>query len=309
MVTGCVLPETTVSIFHRYLAALVFALLYLPAMAFAQAPPQAAGPLPALQARLEDHRGLAQDHAFVFLGSVSLNRTIPRPTCKAGVEHRIAYRVTEVLWAEPDSPVVPDYSIEKGFIYCAQKQLPIPQFAVGAKVIVFCGLRLGFFQCLPPVLFTGENLRTIQVWLKELFHEEGDPALLRIHEALLQSAALLRKRAAISAAMVNDHQNRPFVFVGSVTNIEKLPQFPAPMSVIPRRHMDVSVSQVLWGEFNEPVVHAWCNSRACGGAALNEEVILHCSPAPSFDECSSPAPFSEGSLKKVQFWIAEISQK
>lgn len=287
------------------LAALASALSFVSATASAQAPV----PLSAIHTRLQDHRSLAQDHSFVFVGSVSQNQTIPRPTCKAGVEHRIAYRVAELLWVESDSPIVPEYSIEKGFIDCAQKSLPSPEFAVGAKVIVFCGRKLGFFQCLTPVPFTDGNLRIIKTWLDEVRRDEGDPALLLIHEALLRSAARLRKRATTSPAMANDHHNRPFVFVGRVTNIDKPPQFPAPMSVIPRLHMDIAVSQILWNEVDEPVVHAWCNSRSCGGAVLNEKVILHCDPASPFDECSSPAVFSEASLKKVQSWVAEISQE
>jgi len=79
------------------------------------------------------------------------------------------------------------------------------------------------------------------------------------------------------------------------------------MSVIPRLHMDVAVSQVLWGELNEPVVHAWCNSRACGGAELNEKVIVHCEPTVSFAECTAPAVYSEDTLKKVQSWVAEVN--
>ena len=251
---------------------------------------------------------MARDHVFVFVGSVSQNRTIPRSTCKAGVEHRVAYRVTEALWVDPDSLIGPDYSIEKGFIDCAQKPLASPEFAAGAKVIVLCGRRLGFFECLPPSLFTAKDLQTVQIWLQELRNEEGDPGLLLIHEALLQSAERLHKRAVISPAMANDRHNRPFLFIGRVTNIDKPPQFPAPMSVIPRLHMDIAVSQVLWGEFNAPVAHVWCNSRACGAAELNHQVILHCDPAPSFDECSSPASFSEDNLKKVQSWVAAINQ-
>jgi hypothetical protein len=290
---------------RRYSTSFAFVLSCLPPASAAQAP----APLSAIHARLQDHRGLAKDHAFVFVGEISQMKTIPRSTCKAGVEHKITYRVSEVLWVEPDSPIVTDYKIEKGFIDCAQKPLPSPEFAVGVKVIVLCGLKLGFFQCLPPVSFTRQDLQTIQTWLEEVRRDEGDPALLKIHEALLQSAERLRKQAAISPRMASGQPNRPFVFVGQVNSIDKPPQFPIPMSVIPRLHMDIAVSQVLWGAFKEPVVHAWCNSRACGGAELNEKVIVHCEPTISFAECTAPAVYSEESFKKVQSWVAEINRE
>jgi len=49
---------------------------------------------------------------------------IPRPTCKAGVEHTVTYRISEILWLEPNSPETPGYTVSKGFIDCTERPLP-----------------------------------------------------------------------------------------------------------------------------------------------------------------------------------------
>ncbi len=244
---------------------------------------------------------------MVFAGEISQMQTIPRPTCKAGVENRVVYRVTETLWVEPNSHVKPGYIVAKDFIDCREKPLRSPPFAAGGKVLVYCRVRRGF-DCLPPVEFTDGNLRDIRTWLDDLSREEGTPALLQIHEALLQSAALMQKRTATLPLLINGEPYRPFLFVGQISDIEKLPEHPV-FLVQPRLHMDIAVSQILWGDFKEPVVRAWCNSLACGGAELSEKVILHCYATPSIAECTAPARYSEDSLKKVESWVVEVRQR
>jgi hypothetical protein len=286
---------------HRFGLALL--LTFLPVIAFAQD----ADPLSAVHTRLQDHRRLAQDHAVVFAGEISQMQTIPRTTCKAGVEDRIAYRVAETLWVEPDSKVRPGYTVAKDFIDCREKQLPAPPFAVGVRVLVYCGVRRGF-NCLPPVELTDRNLHEIRTWLDDLRREEGNPALLQVHEALRQSAALLQKRGSALPPMINGEAHRPFLFVGHINDIEKLPEHPV-FLVAPRLHMDIAVSQILWGDFKEPLVRAWCNSLACGGAESNEKVILHCYATSYIAECTAPAPYSDDSLKKVASWVTELGQR
>jgi hypothetical protein len=278
-------------------------LAFLPGIAFAQN----ADPLSAVHTRLQDHRRLAQDHAVVFAGEISQLQTIPRTTCKAGVEDRVAYRVTETLWVEPDSQVKPGYIVAKDFIDCGEKSLPAPPFAVGAKVLVYCRVRRGF-SCLPPIEFTDRNLHEIRTWLDDLRREEGNPALLQVHEALLQSAALVQEHASTLPLMMNGEARRPFLFVGQISDIEKLPEHPV-FLVAPRLHMDIAVSQILWGDFKEPVVRAWCNSVACGGAELKEKVILHCYATSYIAECTAPAPYSEDSRKKAGSWVAALGLK
>jgi hypothetical protein len=261
--------------------------------------------LDAIYRRLQDHRGLAQHHAVVFEGEITGLQAIPRPSCKAGVEHRVTYRISEILWLEPDKPEAPGYTVSKGFIDCREQLLPSSPFVVGAKVLVYCETRRDF-ACLPPVELTNQNRMRLRSWLDQLRAAEGGPALLQIHEKLLQSVALLRKTPPGMPPVLNGETSHPFLFVGQVTSVQKLSDFPARI-ILPRLEMDFAVSHVLWGDYKDSVVRAWCNSPHCGGATSGETVIAHCYATRSRAECSAPAPYSEDALKKVETWIVEAS--
>ena len=282
-------------------------LLVLTVCAAATASPDAAA-LRAIHGRLQDYRALARQRGAIFVAEISKIESIPHASCKSGVEHRVAYHVVEVLWDEPDSLAQPGYIVSKGFVDCREKPLDSPPFAVGVKVLLYCG-KLDGYSCLPPAQYSDENLHTVQTWLDQLRAEEGDPALLQVHEHLLQSAELLRKVPAGRPVVTNGELSRPFVFTGQVKSIEppRL-QGPTPMSVGIRRYMEITVSKVLWGDFKDPVVHAWCNSPKCGGAQPDETVILHCYATRSFAQCSPPSSYSEEKLKKVESWVAEQSR-
>ena len=147
--------------------------------------------LAAISQRLRDHRTVAQHGALVFAGEITRLQEIPRPRCSTGVEHRVTYRILQILWREPDSSETAGYTVNKAFIDCAEKPLPSPPFVAGIKVFVYCETRRRF-TCLPPVEATSENGKRVRSWLDELQAAEGDPALLQIHERLRQSDLLLR---------------------------------------------------------------------------------------------------------------------
>ena len=60
----------------QYHAAFALILSFPPATAFAQDATSIA--------RIQDHRRMAQEKAFVFVGEIAKMRSIPRPICKAG---------------------------------------------------------------------------------------------------------------------------------------------------------------------------------------------------------------------------------
>ena len=256
--------------------------------------------------RLQDHQGVARNHALIFEGEITRLQVIPRRACKAGVEHRLTYRISEILWAEPDSPATSGYTVSKGFIDCTERPLSSPPFIVGTRVLVYCETKLNLV-CLSPVEITNKNRMKVRSWLDELRAAEGDPALLQIHERLRQSDELLRKTRLGAQPVLNEEGGDPFLFVGQVTSVQNLSDFPN-LTVLPRLEMDIAVSRVLWGSYKDTAVIAWCNSARCGGATAGETVIMHCYAARPPTECSAPASYSDDSLKKVETWIAEASR-
>jgi len=262
--------------------------------------------LAAISKRLEDHRGLAQHRALIFEGEIAQLERIRRPTCRAGVEHRVTYRILKILWQEPDSPETPGYTVSKGFVDCTEKPLPSPPFVVGTRVVVYCETRRSF-ACLPPVELTSKNREKVRSWLDEVGAAEGGPALLQIHERLLQSEALLHKTPPGTPPVLNGETSPPVLFIGQVTRVQKLSDFPA-IVVVPRLEMDITVSRILWGDYKDSAIAAWCNSSRCGGATAGETVMMHCYATHPRAECSAPAPYSDDSLKKVETWVAEASR-
>jgi hypothetical protein len=127
---------------------------------------QPGGPMEEIHARVQDHRRLAHEHGSILIAEITKMEAIQRGTCNSGIEHRVAYRVVESLWAASDSPVEPGYILTKGFIDCRNKQLASPPFAVGVKVLLYCGGR--HFYCLPPALNTADNSTKLHAWLDVL---------------------------------------------------------------------------------------------------------------------------------------------
>lgn len=252
---------------------------------------------------LKNPRKLAQEHGSILVAEITKMEAVRRSACKSGIEHRVTYRVAENLWVEPDSPIEPGYVIAKGFVDCREKQLPFPPFAVHVKTLLYCG-RLDRFNCLPPAPNTADNSEKLHTWLDALRHDEGDPALLQVHENLLESSETLSKALAGRPVVIHGELGWPFLLTGRINSIEPRPWPPAVITVVPRRYLEISVSKILWGKPQPRNLRAWCNSPKCGGAQPNEDVILLCHTTLSFAECSPPAAASEENLRKVESWTA-----
>jgi hypothetical protein len=145
----------------------------------------------------------------------------------------------------------------------------------------------------------------VRSWLDELQAAEGGPALLQIHERLLQSEALLRKTPPGTPPLLNGESTSPLLFIGQVSRVQKLSNFPTRL-ILPRLEMDVKVARVLWGGYEDTILAAWCNSSQSGGAIAGETVIMHCYTTRPRAECSAPALYSDGALKKMETWITEL---
>ena len=267
---------------------------------------QSGAPLEEIHSILKNPRKLAQEHGSILVAEITNMEAIRRTACKSGIEQRVTYRVVENLWAEPDSGIEPNFVITKGFVDCRDKQLSSPPFAVGVKVLLYCG-RLDHYNCLPPSPDTTANSEKLHTWLDALRHDEGDPALLHVHEKLLEASEILGKVPAGRPVVINGELGWPFLCTGRVRSIEPPSQrTPVPSSVIPRRYLEITVSKFLWGKPQPLNLHAWCNSFKCGSAQPNEDVILVCHTTLSFAECSPPAAASEENLHKVKSWIAQL---
>jgi hypothetical protein len=262
--------------------------------------------LPEIHEHLQDWRGMARQHAFVFVGEISRMETIRQSHCHSGVEQKLEYTVSELLWNEPESPVSKGYKVSKGFIDCTQPRLP-PPFQVGSKVIVLCGVSRGLaYVCLSPVQFTPDTLKNVEKWIDELRRDEGDPALLQMHERLIEDADLVRKskvQVPEGAFMLNGEVSQPIAFLGEITWVEPAPKV---WTVMPRREMRISIGRLLLGSYREPQITSWCNSIHCGGAASGTKVIAYCrvrerSPA----ECLISMTLPEQNVGKVETWVAQ----
>jgi hypothetical protein len=256
--------------------------------------------------RLQDWRFMARQHAFVLVGEISRMKSIRQSRCRAGVEQKLEYTVSEVLWNEPDSPIGKGYKVSKGFIDCTQQPLH-PPFRLGSKVIVLCGVSRGRgYVCLSPVQLTSDSLNKIEGWIDELRHAEGDPALLQIHERLVEDADLVSKsklQVPKGAFMLNGEVMQPIAFLGEITWVEPMPRA---WTVFPRREMHISAGRLLLGSYREPQITSWCNSIHCGGATAGTAVIAYCrvrehSPA----ECLISMTLPEQNVEKMEKWIRE----
>ena len=152
--------------------------------------------------RLQAHR-LAEHHAFVFVGGISRMETVSRPRCRTGVEEKLEYSISTLLWNDPESYAENGSKVARGFTDCTQRRLPAPFFE-GTKLIVYCEAEpVQGDRCLPPAKYTDVTLKNVASWIEELRQKAGDPVLLQIHEHLRDSLELL--------------PSRPILFLGEVS--------------------------------------------------------------------------------------------
>jgi len=256
-----------------------------------------------IRERLLDSQRLAQNRGFVFIGEVSRNDQVRQKRCAArGVEHKVAYRASEVLWNYPGSMVRENYEVSKGFIDCRQAPLP-PPFVSGTKVIVYCEApEMGMgYTCQSPVLFTDNRLKKVQSWIEDLRQREGDPVLLQIHQRLHDSL----ERAP----------NHPLLLFGAVSWIEPKPRFlVGTIAMVPR--MRASISRVLWGHYKNSEITSDCPSRDCSSLTVGTKVTIYCedlapvyaTQAPGCNGLVSSA-FTDENVRKVETWAEQARQR
>ena len=248
---------------------------------------------------LQDPHRLAQHQSFLFVGEISRMETVPRAQCKSGVENKVAYSVSQLLWIAPDSMVAPGYAVYKGVIDCRQRRLPSPPFTLKSKVIVYCEINRGVYDCLPPAPFDARNLKSVQSWIEDLRRSEGDPVLLQIHDRLKDPVERAREQ--------------PILFLGEVIWVQ--PPYTGPVLAKPRRQMRIKVSRLLLDESRGSIevhdgeVHAWCNSDSCSGAVTGAPVIAYCpTPTRSYStpilSCLVSTTVTEGTTLRLERWIA-----
>ena len=251
-------------------------------------------PLSQFHDRLQDSQRLAQHRAFVFLGEISRMEAVRRPRCRSGIENKVAYRVSQVLWMDPDSVVRPGYVVEKDFIDCVQKRLP-PPFDVGVKVIVYCEIKRSY-DCQILVPFADDRLRKIQSWIDQLRHVEGDPVLLQIHYRLRDSLELA--------------PSRPLLLFGQVKTVDSARKFH--IGIPMRPGIQVAVSRVVWGYYEDPEVRAVCPFWDCSGMAVGAKVIVYCeSPyGPPAAQCRfATTAFTDENVHRVEAWAKQARER
>lgn len=214
----------------------------------------------ALHAPLQDPDRLARNQGFFFEGEISRNESIHQSRCASGREQKIAYRVSQVLWDDPDSLLRPGYTVSKDFIDC--RRTPLPSWVPGTRVIAYCeALRGQGYNCLAPVMFTDDRLFRVKQWLAELAAQEGNPELLKMHHRLRDSLELA--------------PSRPLLLLGQVTWVTSKKAF-AVHSITMLPTMRVSLSRLLWGYYKGVEVDAVCPHRDCSNVAVGANVIAYC---------------------------------
>jgi len=251
----------------------------------------------ALHAPLEDPDRLAKKQGFLFEGEISRNEEVHQHRCDSGLERKIAYRITQVLWDYPDSLLRPGYTVSKDFIDC--RRTPLPSWEPRTRVIVYCETLLGQgYNCLAPVMFTDNRLFRVKQWIAELSSREGNPELLKMHSLLRDSLELT--------------PNRPLFLLGQVTWVTPKRSFAVhSIAIVPI--MRVAVSRLLWGYYKEAEVNAYCPHRDCSNVAVGANVIAHCQamgvyPGPPAT-CTLVTPdASEENVKRAERWAAQARQ-
>ena len=251
--------------------------------------------------RLQDSERLAENQGFVFVGEVSRNDEVRQKRCAVwGVEHKVAYRVSEILWNYAGSLTKKGDEARKGFIDCRQVPLP-PPFVTGVKVIVYCeapGAGMGDV-CYSPVLLTDDRLRKVQSWIEELRQREGDPVLLQIHQRLRDS--------------LQRGPTHPLLLLGQITWIEPRPRA---FTIMPLLTMRMSVSRVLWGRYKEPEITSGCPGNDCSNLAVGAKMIVFCEYpwavyAPQAPGCGGlvSSAFTVENVRRVEGWAAQARQR
>jgi len=250
----------------------------------------------ALHEPLQDSVRLAQHQGYVFVGEVSRNQKVRQRRCASGVEQKVAYRVSQVLWNYANSLVGPGYEVSKGFIDC--RKTPQIPFGEGTKVIVYCEAEPGQgYNCHAPVLFTDDRLSKLQSWVDELSRREGDPALLQIHNRLRDSLEL--------------GPSRPLVLFGQITRIDP-PSYISRVSI--PRYMHVAPSRLLWGYNKAPEVLVDCPFRDCSAVAVGAKVIAYCELLSVYEgppgRCSfASVAFTDENVHRVEEWVKQARQR
>jgi hypothetical protein len=153
--------------------------------------------------RLQDAHRLAEHHAFDFVGGISRMEAVSRRRSRTGVEVKLEYSISTLLWNDPESYAENASKVAKGFTDCTQRRLPAPFFE-GTKLIVHCEAEpVQGDHCLPPAKYTDVTLKNVASWIEELRQKAGDPVLLQIHGHLRDSLELL--------------PSRPILFLGEVS--------------------------------------------------------------------------------------------
>ncbi len=250
----------------------------------------------ALHEPLQDFERLAKHQGFVFVGEVSRNEKIRQRRCASGVEQKVSYRVSQVLWNYANSLVGPGYEVSKGFIDC--RPTPRIPFGEGTKVIAYCEAEPGQgYNCHAPVLFTDDRLSNVQSWVDELRHNEGDPMLLQIHNRLRDSLEL--------------GPSRPLVLFGQIARIDP----PSYINAVPiARYMHVTPARLLWGYNKTPEVLVDCPFRNCSDMAVGAKMIVYCEQLSVYEgppgRCSfASAAFTDENVRRVEEWVKQARQR
>jgi hypothetical protein len=266
---------------------LLCAACFLPATLFAQDADASR-----IREHLEDLSNLARNYGFVFVGNISSLGTRPQSRCASAVEHQFTYKVTDVLWSDPDSPIAKDYVVEKDYIDCRQKLLPT-SFVVGSKVIVYAEARpLHGYRWLHPLHFTPARLAEVQSWLVDLRRKVGDPVLLQIRRHLMDQSTRANSKS--------------LVFQGQVHRIARMPEV---WGVMPSRDMDIEVTKVLSGdlpaESRSSLLHTLCNSVKCSGLSARSKVLGYCDLAEKWRGCLLSSFDSDVNIELLQSWLRQ----
>jgi hypothetical protein len=251
----------------------------------------------ALYPRLEDHDRLAKKQGFLFEGEITRNETFHQRRCSTGSERKIEYRVNQVLWDYPDSPLRPGYLVGKDLIDC--RPSPLPSWGSGTRVIVYCEALAGEgYDCLAPVMFTDDRLFRVKQWIAELKTTEGSPELLKMHYLLRDSLEL----API----------RPLLLLGQVTWVTPKPKIMA-QTILILPTMRVSVNQLFWGYYKDAEVIAVCPHRDCSQVAVGANVIAYCQAMDIYRGPPANCPLvglsaDEGDVRRVKQWAARARE-
>ena len=252
-----------------------------------------------LHAPLEDPDRLAKRQGFFFDGEITRNEEIHQRRCASGVERKIEYRVNHVLWDYPDSLLRPGYTISKDFIDCRRTQLP--KWPPGTGVLAYCEALPGQgYNCLAPVMFTGDRGFRLRQWIVELSAREGNSELLKMHHLLRDSLELA--------------PSRPLLLLGQVTWVTPKRSFGVPQSIAIVPAMRVSVARLLWGYYKQEEVRAACPHRDCSNISVGSTVIVYCQAMgayrgpPAFCPLATPDT-TDDNVHLAERWAAEARER